>query len=149
MCIQIFVNSPSLFLHFCFSFFFFPRTGSTYPNGLAAGSINGSGGVKNPIASAGSSNKSSIVSTKNPVPSAPSAKEDDFDFDSMQVQNNVICQESAFFVGLVAFTACFVAHSLIQCHFRYFGQLYFSTHLSYPFSLCFCFTPIALDRREL
>lgn len=60
---------------------FYP--GTTYPNGLAAGSINASGGVKNPIAS-GSSNKSSIVSVKNPPPSAPSAK-DEYDFDSMQV----------------------------------------------------------------
>ena len=60
--------------------------GSTYPNGLAAGSINASGGIKNPLAS-GASNKSSTVSVKSPspVPSAPSAKDDDYDFDSMQV----------------------------------------------------------------
>lgn len=61
--------------------------GTTYPYGLAAGSINGSGGVKNPIASASSSNKSSIVSTKNPPPSAPSAK-DDYDFDNMQIDDH-------------------------------------------------------------
>jgi len=67
-------------------FFALSIAGSTYPNGLAAGSINTSGGTKNPIASA--SNKSSTVSVKSPspVPSAPSAKDDDYDFDSMQVK---------------------------------------------------------------
>lgn len=68
----------------------FSSSGSTYPNGLAAGSINASGGTKNPLAT-GASNKSSTVSVKSPspVPSAPSAKDDDYDFDSMQVNSIV------------------------------------------------------------